>query len=134
MEKKKLMIITILSVIILVVLVLTIRYISKDFVTKNSGEITIVLVDIDGNEVKSKEIKFNENDTLVSLITNNFNNVKIENGMLMSIESFETPQDFSTFISIYVDDKMSDVGLKDIKFKDQTKISFIMTKNNYVNN
>jgi len=52
----------------------------------------------------------------------------ISDGMIMSIETFTTPSDWSTFISIYVNDEMSMVGLLDIKFEDGTKISFINTE------
>ena len=46
----------------------------------------------------------------------------------MSIETFTTPSDWSTFISIYVNNEMSMVGLLDIKFEDGIKISFINTE------
>ena len=46
----------------------------------------------------------------------------------MSIEDYNTPADWSTFIRIYVDNKMSEVGLSDIEFKDGTKISLIITE------
>ena len=51
--------------------------------------------------------------------------------MLMSIETLETPEDFSKFICIYVDDKMSEVGIEDIEYTDGTKISLIFTEFNY---
>ena len=50
----------------------------------------------------------------------------------MSIEDFTTPSDWSTYISIYVDNKMSQVGLLEIEFMDGTLISFVMTEFNYV--
>ena len=46
----------------------------------------------------------------------------------MTFEDYVTPSDWSTFISIYVNDEMSMVGLNDIKFEDGTKISFIITE------
>ena len=61
----------------------------------------------------------------------NFDNVVFENGMLMSIDTFTTPSDWSTFISVYVDDEMSMVGLLDIQFTDGTKISLVMTEFTY---
>ena len=68
---------------------------------------------------------------LVDLVSNNFSNVTFDNGMIMSIEDYVTPADWSTFLSIYVDGEMSMVGLNDIVFKDGTKISFIITEYNY---
>ena len=64
----------------------------------------------------------------MDLISNNFENVTYNDGMIMSIEKFTTPVDWSKFISIYVDDEMSMVGLADVIFKDGTKISFIITE------
>ena len=52
--------------------------------------------------------------------------VKVENGMLMSIEVFYNADDYSTFISIYVDNELSMVGILDIEFEDGTIISFKM--------
>jgi len=48
----------------------------------------------------------------------------------MSIEDYVTPSDWSTFIMIYVDGQMSEVGLKDIKYKDGTLITFQITSYN----
>ena len=48
--------------------------------------------------------------------------------MILSIDKFTTPSDWSTFISIYVNDEMSMVGINEIEFTDGTKISFINTE------
>lgn len=48
--------------------------------------------------------------------------------MIMSIDVLTTPLDWSTFICIYVDDKMSNVGINDIHFTNGTRISFIDIK------
>ena len=50
----------------------------------------------------------------------------------MSIEDFTTPSDWSTYISIHVDNEISQVGLLEIEFEDGTMISFVMTEFNYV--
>ena len=83
-----------------------------------------------GTIIKEKQIPFNEGDLLVDLISNNFENVTYESGMIMSILDYTTPSDWSTFISIYVNGEASLVGLKDIVFENGTKISFIITEYN----
>lgn len=124
MNKMKKWLVTVVAV---VVLALGVVAISSNFTSKGLGEIQVELVDLEGNK-ESKTIVFNEGDTLVSLIEENYDNVVIKDGMLMSIEDFTTASDWSTFISINVDDEMSTVGIKEIEFTDGTKISFIMTE------
>ena len=73
-------------------------------------------------------IEFKTGDTLDKLLQDNYDNVVITDGMIMSIDSFTTASDWSYFISIYVNDEMSMVGLLDIEFTNGTKISFVMTE------
>ena len=118
----------ILSLIGVIVFVITSVMVSRHFASKSEGQIQVQLIDLEGNITKEKEIEFDKGDTLQYLLEENFDNVVIENGMLMSIENFTTPLDWSTFISIYVDNEISPVGLLDIEFKDCTLISFVMTE------
>ena len=118
----------ILSLIGVIVFVVASVMVSRHFALKSEGQIQVKLIDLEGNITKEKEIEFDKGDTLQYLLEENFDNVVIENGMLMSIENFTTPLDWSTFISIYVDNEISPVGLLDIEFKDGTLISFVMTE------
>ena len=118
----------VLTIISLLVLVLGSLYLTNNFTSKTKGDVLIELIDIEGNISDSRQIEYQEGDTLVSLVESNYDNVLIENGMLMTIEDFEIASDWSTFISIYVNDEMSMVGINDIKFDDNTKVSFIMTE------
>ena len=115
------------TVVAAIVLVVGVFVISDKFASTSAGEIHVELVDLEGN-ARTKSIKFDEGDTLVSLLEENYENVVVENGMLMSIEDFTTASDWSTFISIYVNDEMSMVGILEIEFEDQTKLSLIMTE------
>lgn len=121
----------VLSVVALCLLILCGSLISSSFNAANLGSINVEVVDLDKTMISQKELSYEEGDTLVSLIEENFNNVVMDNGMLMSIETLETPEDFSKFICIYVDDKMSEVGIEDIQFNDGTKIKFELTEFNY---
>ena len=132
MENRNKRILTIiLSLIGVIVFVIASVMVSRQFASKSEGQIQVQLIDLEGNITKEKEIEFDKGDTLQLLLEENFDNVVIENGMLMSIENFTTPLDWSTFISIYVDNEISPVGLLDIEFKDGTLISFVMTEFTY---
>lgn len=128
MNKRKLLITIASSVIALALIVVCIILITKPFGAKYDGKITVEVVELDGNVMKTKEIGFNAGDELVSLVEENFDNVLIENGMIMNIENYITPSDWSTFLSIYVDNEMSMVGIADIEFTDGTVISFRITE------
>ena len=121
----------VLSVLALGLLILCGSLMNSSFNAADLGSIHVEVVDLDKTIISQKEISYEEGDTLVSLIKENFDNVTFDNGMLMSIETLETPEDFSKFICIYVDDKMSEVGIEDIKYTDGTKISLILTEFNY---
>ena len=118
----------VLTVAALVVLVFGGVFFSKNFTSTSDGSITVELVELDGTLKSSKEIEFNTSDVLITLLEENYDNVVFENGMLMSIDTFTTAADWSTFISIYVDGEMSMVGMADIVFEDGTKISLIITQ------
>ncbi len=118
-------IVTLLAVAAIVFAGIKIR---DNYLVKYDGSIRIEVLDIDRKEVKTKTIRFREGDTLVKLIEDNFDNVLFKDGMLMNIETLETPADWSTFICVYVDDVMSEVGIEQIQFKDGTKISLIDTE------
>lgn len=131
MFKKKLILKIILSVVVLGIVVLCVVLLQKSFKPNYDGIITVEVIGLDGDTIKEKELEFNEGDLLMDLIEDNFENVTYQNGMIMTIENYQTPADWSTFISIYVDDKMSEVGLAEIKFVDGTKISLIITEYNF---
>ena len=125
---KKNLITTIISVVAIAIIVAVYIILAKPFAPNSDGSIQVVLVDLDGTIVSEKEIEFNKGDSLLDLISENYENVVEEDGMIMSIDIFTTPSDWSTFISIYVNDEMSMVGIKDIEFTDGTKISFVNTE------
>lgn len=116
------------SIIAVVVLVVCFVFINSQYQAKYDGEIKIELVDLDGKILKERDVKFSTGDDLEILISENFDNVLFENGMLMNIENYETPTDWSTFICIYVDNEMSNVGIADIAFEDEMIISLRITE------
>ena len=132
MKDKKKLVTIILAVVAVLALIPAIIFATNQYQSKGDGTITVEIIDFDGETIiKSKDIDFKKGDTLVELVEDNFTNVTYDNGMLMSIEDYVTPADWSSFISIYVDDEMSMVGINQIEFKDGTKISLIYTVFNY---
>lgn len=128
MDKKNLILKIVLSVIGIFILVVCGIILSKSFISSSDGVIIVELIDLEGEIIKEEEIEFNIGDSLVTLIENNFDNVKFDNGMLMEIENYVTPSDWSTFISVFVDGETSMVGISDIEFKNNTKISLVVTE------
>ena len=124
-EKTKKLLVTMVAIVVLIVGVYAI---SNSFTSTSLGTIQVELVNLDGQVTSEKEIAFKEGDTLVGLLEQNYENVLVQDGMVMSIADFTTAEDWSTFISIYVDDEMSMVGILDIEFTDGTKISLVMTE------
>ena len=77
MNKKKLILGIVVSVVVCAILAVCIILGGKEFTPNYDGEIIVEVVDKDGTVVKEKEIKFNEEDTLINLVKDNFDNVKI---------------------------------------------------------
>lgn len=125
-DKKATILKACLTVVGIIVLAVVLVFIASKFVSKDDGKITVEFIN---GDVKVEEvIGFEEGESIEDLLKENFDNVVFEDGMLMSIEDYVTPSDWSTFISVYVDDVMSEVGLLQVEFKDGTKISLIVTE------
>ena len=127
MNKKKIIQI-IVSIVGVAVLALCIVWLTKSFVSTSDGEIEVAYINEENEVVKEVKIEFDEGDLLLDLLKENFDNVVFENGMLMAIEDFVTPSDWSFWIAIYIDGEMSNVGLTDIVFTDGTEIDFVITE------
>ena len=129
-EKNQVWITIFTSIVALLALVICIWQLSNGGKAKGDGIVTIELLDVDKSIIKNQEITFQHGDSIATLIEENFENVVFENGMLMEIEDYKTPDDWHTFIGIYVDDVMSNYGLSDANFtfEDGTKISLIITE------
>lgn len=131
MEKLKSSKKLIVSIVAVVVIVCGIFLAKNAFSPKYDGTMKVEIVDMSGKTINEKDIQFNEGDKLVTLLDENFDNVKVENVMLYTIDQLTTPEDWSSFICIYVNDEMSEVGIEEIQFEDGTVLSFRDTENNY---
>ena len=114
---------------ILAVIVIAAAYIliAKPFTPKGDGTITVTVTDLDQKVLKEKKIVFNTGDKLADLLQKNFDNVKMDNGMLMNIESLVTPADWSQFISLYINGEMAMEGIETLPYKDGDKIELRRT-------
>lgn len=130
-DKKKLILTIVLLLVAVVIFVGVYLKINSKYTTDSDGQIQVEIVDLDGVVIKDKTIEFNEGDTLKELLEENFNNVVFESGMLMAIEDYTTPSDWSTFLCVYVDGQMSMVGLLEVQFTNGTKISLVITEVSY---
>ena len=128
MSKKLNIILTIIiSLIACIGIVFTIIFINNPDFAKTKGTVTIELVDLDDNLVLSKDINFKEKDTLVSIVSDEFDNVLIENGMVITIEELTTDTiNWSVYISILVNGEYSMVGINDIELVDELIVTFKM--------
>ena len=128
MKKLNLILTIAISVVAAIGLFFVVYFITSGTKADSEGKVVIELIDIDESIIKTKEIEFYVEDTLSKVISDNFENVVFDKGMLMSIENYVTPTDWSTFISVYVNGKMSMVGINDIKLEDGLKVSLIITE------
>lgn len=118
----------IISLIIAAVMAVTVMTIKISHSAEGSGKITVEAVDLDGQIIRRETLKFSQGDSLTALVEKNFRNVVMNDGMLMSIEDYDTPADWSTYICIYVNNEMSEVGINDIELNDGDVISLRITE------
>lgn len=121
----------ILSVIAVVVLGVGVYLITSSSKATSAGEVTIIFETID-EEKTEKVIAYQEDDSLHQLICESFNNVVFTNGMLMAIESYVTPENYETFICVYVNGETSMVGIDSIELQDNMVVLLKIEKNTYV--
>ncbi len=118
---------------ILAVIVIAAAYIviAKPFTPKGDGSITVKVTDLDQKLIKEKKIVFNTGDKLTDLVSKNFDNVLIKDGMLMNIESLVTPADWAQFIAIWTNGKLAEVGIETLPYGEGDVLEFRMTVNEY---
>ena len=91
------------------------------------GKVTITVQDTEQKVLASKEVGFKAGETIADLLQANFENVTIDNGMLMTIESLTTPADWSTYIAFYINGEYAMQGVMTQPFEDGDVIDFINT-------
>ena len=91
------------------------------------GRITVNVKDTEEKLLASKEIGFKAGQTIADLLPDNFKNVTIDNGMLMTIESLTTPADWSSYIAFYINGEYAMEGVMTQPFIDADVIDFVDT-------
>ena len=91
------------------------------------GHITITVKDENGKVLADKEVGFKAGQTVADLLEANFENVTIDNGFLMTLESLTTPADYHTYIAFYINGEYASEGVTTQPFADGDRIEFINT-------
>lgn len=94
--------------------------------TTGSGEVTIIIVNDEKQEIINEVIHFDEDESLEKLLKRNYE-VVVENKMLLGIEGIyaDTKQ---YFLKIYINCNVASYGISDIKLNDGDEIRIIYTK------
>ena len=121
----------ILAAVAVVVLAVGIYLIFRQPAAKAAGTVTMTVKDENEKTLKEKKVDFYEGDTVSGLVEKTFANVRYDNGMLMDIESLVTPSDWSYYICIWKDGKMSEVGIDQMTLDDGSVYDFVWTKNTW---
>ena len=91
------------------------------------GHVTITVKDEKDNVLAEKEVGFMAGQTVADLLEANFENVTIDNGFLMTLESLTTPADYHTYIAFYINGEYASEGVTTQPFADGDRIEFINT-------
>lgn len=116
------------SVFALVVLFFAICLLNKGLGSKQNGKVYITLIDIDQNVLLTETIEFKEGDSLPSLLDEKFDNFDFSDGYVKAIGSLS---EYSNevglyYISLYVNDQYSELGISMIELENEMKITFKM--------
>ena len=128
MNKKKLILSIGVSLLLIAVMVIGIYFVSKPFTSEYDGVITVEVVNLENDIIKSKEIEFNKGDKLRDLVSSNFENFVVEESeygaYILKIEDIVNDDNLFIYIAIYVNDEYANSGLDTLEFSNGDKISF----------
>ena len=128
MNKKNLIVKVIISVCMVVALIWASFYVFKPFTPECDGKITVEVVDLDNNVIKSKEIEYYVGERLRDLVQKNFDNFKIEESeygaYVIGIESIFQDNDAHIYIALYYNGEYSNDGLDTLAYEDGSVITF----------
>ena len=132
---KKILLYTLSTILSLVVLFIGIYILNNGIKSDSSGTITVTLVNEEDKVVSSKEIEFFEEDALLVLLEENFDNVDFSDGYLKQIGELKEYSNETSlwYISILVNGTYSEVGLSLIEVEDGMVISFEMEEYKWEN-
>lgn len=125
MDKRLKVILTFLGVILLLVVF---YFLGKSFYSDSKGELTIILENEQAEVVSVKDVYFEEGETLLQILSNNFD-VEVEEypfgSMILKIESLDSKDNH--FIAIFLNGKEPSTGIDGIEFQNGDEIRFVRT-------
>lgn len=114
--------------LLLVISLLTLTSCVTPYEVEYDGSITVEVIDVDGNLIKSKNIEFIQGDILRDLVSNNFDNFVMEESMygayVLSIESISQDDNSHIYVALYINGQYATSGLDTLEYNDGDTISF----------
>jgi hypothetical protein len=126
--KKELILKLVVTFIGIVVVALVGIFLLRENISETKGNITIEVIDLNGEKVIDDKIPFKEGDTLLGLLKENYelrSDDSYGSTFIYDIDDVKTGND--TFLGIYVNNEMSMVGVDLIELQDGLIVSFIVT-------
>ena len=126
--RKELIFKIVVTFIGIVVVALVGIFLLRDNTSDTKGDITIEVINLNGEKVINDKISFKEGDTLLGLLKENYelrSDDSYGSTFIYDIDEVKTGND--TFLGIYVNDEMSMVGVDLIELEDGLIVSFRVT-------
>lgn len=126
--KKELILKLVVTFIGIVVVALVGIFLLRENISETKGNITIEVIDLNGEKVIDDKIPFKEGDTLLGLLRENYelrSDDSYGSTFIYDIDDVKTGND--TFLGIYVNNEMSMVGVDLIELQDGLIVSFRVT-------
>ncbi len=126
--KKELIFKIVVTFIGIVVVALVGIFLLRENASDTKGDITIEVINLNGEKVINDKISFKEGDTLLGLLKENYelrSDDSYGSTFIYDIDEVKTGND--TFLGIYVNDEMSMVGVDLIELEDGLIVSFRVT-------
>ena len=126
--KKELILKLVVTFIGIVVVALVGIFLLRENASETKGNITVEVIDLNGEKVIDDKIPFKEGDTLLCLLKENYelrSDDSYGSTFIYDIDDVKTGND--TFLGIYVNNEMSMVGVDLIELQDGLIVSFRVT-------
>ncbi len=126
--KKELILKLVVTFIGIVVVALVGIFLLRENASETKGNITVEVIDLNGEKVIDDKIPFKEGDTLLGLLKENYelrSDDSYGSTFIYDIDDVKTGND--TFLGIYVNNEMSMVGVDLIELQDGLIVSFRVT-------
>jgi len=125
MDKRLKAVLTFLGIVLLLAVF---YFLGKSFYSDSKGELTIILVNEQAEVVSEKDVCFEEGDTLLQILSDNFD-VDIKEypfgSMILKIDSLDSEDNY--FIAIFLNGEEPSAGIDGIEFQDGDEIKFVRT-------